>query len=231
MHNFSMNLQVLLLLLYSARDSFSTCEISWEFRVQPAWMDRIMEQDSAAPYTAKPWTRSQRRLWWRKPGFWRDEQHTHNGSYTVILRDDQWFAYQLPSRWVQTNMPAHMLNLSPEVRVMTGGVTPDLDDLIAQIPVIDPAFLLAIHDFQLVGEAEHAGRQAIRVRSAYRRNAYLTLDGLFWSRASSYELLVDRERGTLLRYAALEGDIEVAVASVTNVAYDVAIAEEIFSIP
>jgi hypothetical protein len=76
----------------------------------------------------------------------------------------------------------------------------------------------------------HAGRRAVRVlatRSAAESRAESRL--ALWEYVDQYEILVDAERGVLLRYAGIVDGEEAGVFSVRAVHFDEPIADEVFS--
>ena len=85
--------------------------------------------------------------------------------------------------------------------------------------LIDPAPLLPGLELDLVGETHQARRLAHRVRGRPNRVFWHDLFGLAPG-ADEYMLLVDAERGILLRAAALLDGEEFAVSEVGEVAFD-----------
>jgi outer membrane lipoprotein-sorting protein len=93
--------------------------------------------------------------------------------------------------------------------------------------LVDPAPLLPGLELELLGQAEHADRPALRVRAVPRRVTWHDLFGLAPG-ADEYELLVDAGRGTLLRAeACLEGS-GFATSEVQEIAFDEELAPDLF---
>jgi hypothetical protein len=95
-------------------------------------------------------------------------------------------------------------------------------------PLLDPAELLSWRDLELAGRTEHAGREAIRVVSqASPRAAFLDEAGGHYGHWPQ-ELLVDAERGVLLRIVSLLGEQPFAISEFTSIAFDEDIPEDVF---
>jgi hypothetical protein len=96
--------------------------------------------------------------------------------------------------------------------------------------LLEPSHVLAALRLELAGETEAVGRSALRVvareRDA-RRETGMLLFQLGYG-ADAYELLVDRERGVLLRTAALLDREPFAVTEVGDLAFDETFPPETF---
>jgi hypothetical protein len=87
--------------------------------------------------------------------------------------------------------------------------------------LIEPASLLPHFDFDVIGEGEQAGRPGVRVRA--RKRAARDRDGFMPGLPIGYDeldLLVDRERGTLLQLAALLDGEPGVDRRIEEIAYD-----------
>jgi outer membrane lipoprotein-sorting protein len=172
------------------------------------------------------------KVWWQKPTCWRSERHHDNELLTEILCEGGWWTYSSSLNKLITNIEPQ--EKSPGIRVRNkrlseGEAVPSLEDNIKDVPIVDPTFLLAIHDLHPEENVIHAGREAVRVRSFSRKGRDYSLEPFFWSGADEYELLVDRERGILLRYSASYGGQEYANAAVEEMIFDEPISHEVFS--
>jgi hypothetical protein len=148
----------------------------------------------------------------------------------TILCNGQWWSFSSAGKLLFTNVPPDQRGSHPDISVRQGSNPPDLEDLIDGVPLIDPSFLLTSHELQLVADnIIHAEREAVRVRATYRKGKNRIHEAFFWSTADEYDLLVDKDRGILLRYAAKLDDQEFAVASVEKVIFDELISEDVFS--
>ncbi len=85
--------------------------------------------------------------------------------------------------------------------------------------LIDPAPLLPGLEFEVLGETQQARRRAHRVRGLPNRVFWHDPFGLAPG-ADEYMLLIDAERGILLRAAALLDGDEFAVSEIDEVAFD-----------
>lgn len=245
-----MELRNLLTLLYTARDNFTSIEVAWTYWYNPEKMNAVMQRWASeqppgsvtsleiasgdeTQATPQTWQFS-RNLWWRKPDCWREDDKSdtpgHVSRSTTILCGGRWFSFIWPLNWLHTNVSPSEQEFPSSWRVIRDEKTPDIEDRIEGIPIVDPALLLGMHQLHIVEETTHAGRDAVRVRAVYRRGANLSLDGMFWSRADKYHLLVDKERGVLLRYAAVFEGEEFAVALVDRIVFDEPIPDAIFSL-
>jgi outer membrane lipoprotein-sorting protein len=138
------------------------------------------------------------RLWWERPNRMRRESES-----TVTVTDGASGTHYVPGFGSVVHELEHGQAAEP----------PD--------PLFDPVALLASADLELLGRTVAAGREAIRVRALPRSGDEDWAD--FWGMtggADEYELLVDAERGVLLRTEArLEGE-PVGVTELLEVAFD-----------
>lgn len=94
--------------------------------------------------------------------------------------------------------------------------------------LLDPAPLVPELTLEVLGEIRHAGRHAHHVRGVPRqRVSWHDLYGLAPG-ADEYMLLIDAERGTVLRASALLDDKEFAFSNVEEVAFDEELSSERF---
>jgi hypothetical protein len=94
------------------------------------------------------------------------------------------------------------------------------------IPLLDPSPLASGWELTLLDDCAHAGRNTLRVRARWMGAEPRPL---LWEGVNEYEILVDRERGVLLRYAGIVDGEEAGVFSVCSVRFDEAIPDEVFS--
>jgi len=237
-----MKLGELLELLYSAYDRFQTIQIDWQYQYDEASLNRVQERWAAqfppgsvgilrsslgADSERHGEVRVYRKLWWRKPACWRSEEQIEGrGNSITVLCDGVWWAAG-STGVLYTNAPPK----APGVPVIQSEYPPPLEDLIRAVPLLDPAFLLATHQLELVAEAVYANRPALQVRATYKKGKHRIHEAFFWASADEYDLLVDKEYGVLLRYAALLDGREFAVASVDQIRIDQPIPNEVFAFP
>jgi outer membrane lipoprotein-sorting protein len=94
--------------------------------------------------------------------------------------------------------------------------------------LLDPAPLVPGLDLEVLGEVQHAGRHAHHVRGVPRqRVSWHDLYGLAPG-ADEYMLLIDAERGILLRAGAVLNGKEFAFSNVEEVAFDEDLPSERF---
>jgi hypothetical protein len=104
-----------------------------------------------------------------------------------------------------------------------------VERLVDEQPFLDPSFLLSTHILHVEGSTTHAGREAIRVKAIPRKSKETLAPEPFWVEADEYELLVDKERGILLRYSAKLDGHEYAADAAESVVFDELIPESVFS--
>jgi hypothetical protein len=114
------------------------------------------------------------------------------------------------------------------IRQVREARAPKLEDQLDGVQLLDPSFLLTSHDLQPIANVSHAEREAVQVRAIYQKGKNRLHEAFFWATADTLDLLVDREYGILLRYAALFNGREYAVSSVEQVTFDEPIPESVF---
>lgn len=153
------------------------------------------------------------RVWFEWPDRVREEREVVTGSAetTVGVRDgERWWHYS-PSQGALSN--------EADLRVGSG-----IGQTVEQL--LDPAHLISSFDFELIGPTEHAGRQALRAIATPRPE----LPPWFSAPEPTHprDLVVDRERGPLLRDAALVDGEEYWLAEVLEIAFDESFPRETF---
>jgi outer membrane lipoprotein-sorting protein len=94
--------------------------------------------------------------------------------------------------------------------------------------ILDPAELVASRDLEIVGHSVHAGRRAVRVLSRPSvRDPFLSDPGGIGG-AWDHELLVDAERGILLRIVSLLDGEPFMIAEFLEIAFDEELPDELF---
>jgi hypothetical protein len=96
--------------------------------------------------------------------------------------------------------------------------------------IYDPSNALLMVSLEPLGRATHAGREAIRVKAWPKDDIDPNhpLSELLWAWADEYELLVDAERGSMLRVAAWIDGRQLMIREVTQVVFDETIPDDIF---
>jgi hypothetical protein len=242
-----MQLAELLHLLYTAHQRYGSIQVSWRYWYQVEALNEMRERyspGSVKPLTAKKGAASKIQspaemtyhwqIWWRKPACWReDAQSSGEGKNIRIICDDRWLFYSAAGQRLSTNTlpegPLHRQRVQRGRRPRGAAqIRPSLEEAVNAVPLLDPSFLLASHDLESVADIRFVEREALRVRAVFRKGREVARDPFFWGGADDYELLVDKERGILLRYAARLGEREVAVAAVEQVIFDAAIPDDVF---
>lgn len=149
-----------------------------------------------------------RRVWARKPYRWRLEFESADGT-NLFVGDLAWPEPRDAPRKRQTT-PRDALALEA------------LDATVAY--TFDPWSVVSDLEMRVLGRVEHAGREAVRVVAVAQERQSSRLESF----ADDHELLVDAERGVLLRTASrLDGE-EFKVTEVVAVAFDEDLPEEVF---
>ena len=243
-----MELGDLLELLYTAHNRFFSIQVTWQYGYRVDIMNEALEKwaaqyppgsVSALKSKSAQGTQNENemkirwRVWWQKPSCWRDEDQIEGqGTTTRIFCEGRWWSFNSASRKLYTNVVPQ--EKSPHLRIHdskspTGARFTHLEDVINEVPLLDPSFLLASHDLQPMESTVYAEQDAVRVRAVFRKGKDVARDPFFWGAADEYELLVAKEQGILLRYAAKLRGQEFAIASVDHVVFDEPIPESVFS--
>ena len=159
--------------------------------------------------------RSTTRFWHEPPGRMREEVEVGEPAvleHAVVRDGEDWWTY------------------SPGWGVVTSTAGDDVDGETVNVgggeqsrALLDPSALLPLFDFEVLGEAEAAGRAALRVRA--RPRSGLGGESSFFRAhlppgANAHELLVDRERGVVLRAGSFLDGEEFAASEIVGLAFD-----------
>jgi len=245
-----MYLPDLLHLLYTAHRNFTTVQVAWRYRYQVEALAEMQERWAAqrGPKSVRPLEAKagsgvqnpsemtvQRQVWWRRPDCWRDETElSGQGRNIRVICPDRWSFYSAADRKLFTNAlpdgPQHQQRiLRGRQPPGAGQIRPGVEEAVNEVPLLDPAFLLASHELEPGADVQYAGREALQVRAIARKGKETARDPFFWGGADDYELLVDKERGVLLRYAAKLRGQDMAVAAVERVVFDAPIPDDVFT--
>lgn len=219
-------------LLHGARDSFETVRAGvrdWRHveRSDRAWRrfaGTPPEQefvDALRSEVLREAEESTGRLWFEKPARVRYEHDGRDGT-SVSVRDGQ-----------------HVWRYSSAFGALASARPPEEDLGVAGLVLehlFDPAPLIGDLDFEFLGRTSVAGRSALRLRARPRFRGFWDDGGRdVWRRfllppgADEYELLVDAERGVILRSAARLDDEDFRVTELTEVAFDEELPPETFT--
>jgi hypothetical protein len=153
-----------------------------------------------------PETSEWRTRLWLAPPRWRSEHLDADGSGHVSACDGE---------------RLRMLFQQTAIERAASGSPPPL--------IADPPALLGGYDFSLDGETEWAGRRALRVMARERHPGDSHWPVLALG-SDAHELLVDAERGVLLRLASLLDGEPFRVQAVLELAFDEDLPEELFAL-
>ncbi len=206
-------------LMRTSRERWGTVRATLRY-----WEDTVMAREAmrvlipqAPPAGQEGEPRSEvavRRVWTRKPYRWRLEFEGSEGA-NVFVGD---LAWSDPTSSPPNASRRPRAEPSPDALALEA-----MDATVAR--TFDPRILLEdLFITRVLGRTEHAGREAMRI---------LALDecgpnSLLGYGADDYELLVDAERGVLLRSAARTGGEEFQVTEILDIAFDEDLPEEIF---
>ena len=91
--------------------------------------------------------------------------------------------------------------------------------------LLDPSALLGAYRFDVTGETAVLDRAAVEVAATRRAGVHAYDFGLL---AEELALLVDNERGVLLRVAVIVEGEEISVTEIREIAFDEHISPELF---
>jgi hypothetical protein len=217
-------------LMWNARERWTTVKATVRERVDATRaeeaFDRFEAQESPGSVARfgpeidlPPYLTKEVRVWARKPYRWRVETDQWNGDSYAEVGDRAW----------RSDLTYH--GYGPE-ETEPPNLLP-LDDLVAW--VFDPRIALTELDVVgMAGSTEHARREAVMLVAMPGEDARRSHTGplipsvLGWGWiAHDFELLVDAERGVLLRSSALLGGLEFARFEVVEVAFDEDLPEDV----
>lgn len=181
------------------------------------WEDTVLIREARRRYYGAPlptngeprFMEAVHRIWARKPYRWRLEFDGPEGT-NVFVGDLGWSEPPDAPRTERRGPPLDALMLEA------------IDATVAY--TFDPWPVITELVLRVRERTEHAGREAVRILAVPEAGPTVLLG----SDADDYELLVDVERGVLLRSAArVEGE-EFRVTEVLDIAFDEKLSEDIF---
>lgn len=236
------NLNDLIYLIYTAADRYQSIHIKWTRIIYKWGLQEVYERKAASLHPGSFVYSSLENfpeeqvnhyeVWWHKNKQIRFDQHSYR-SYRRYVIDEH-------RRWTFvrnfSNKPIQLVTNDPTVqhdqfKIIVGNPQ-SLPEVFMEINPLEPAFMLAVYRMQAIEEIEYINRPAIRVEATYERNREIFwLEDHIWTRADKYNLIVDAERGIVLRYVAIIDDKEAVIEDVEYVAYDEPLGDELFQIP
>ncbi len=213
-------------LLYVARYRFSTMRLTMR-----QWLQEQPTGWRPWPSGGRSATETTSQLWIDNPSRFR--KVTSGGARVLIehlVIGDSWWDYY-GSGLVTTN--------TPRARVPGGAKTPirerrgapmyeNAERAIISQTLLEPSWLMAGLWMKTAARTSHAGRDAIRVEAEPVEGR--SDDWWWWKGADEYVLIVDAERGTLLRIEVRRNGKEFAGVEALDIEFDSPIAEDVFDI-
>ena len=221
-------------LLYNARNSFSTVSASARDWFPPQEKRDTTRPDQPDETGATPTIEtieSECRLWVENPSRFREEVTGWGGAgnFAVHVFDGDTWWNRRPSGLVLTNAPREQIQGGGAVTVCNEALDPIHEDaeyaIISQI-ALEPSWLISGLWMRPENGTRHAGREAIRILAKPTHIADIVWD--WWEGADEYELIVDAERGILLRIEARRHGEGFAGFEVTQIDFDLPIPSETF---
>lgn len=223
----------LVVLLYNAYESFSSIEALFRYTLNSDLMGLAWERSGGAFHRRQTDPKVNKvkhyewHVWHRKPNCWRFENKEQNKPLRInVINGEAWWL-STPNGELWTNVPPNKGRYSIEKNALPSPHYTQVEYAIQEMPFLYPSFLLAMNLIIPMNSTNHAGREAIRIRAIPRKNRGTALDD-FWSIADEYDLLVDKEKGILLRYSAKLDGQEFAIASADFVLFDQQIPDSVF---
>lgn len=235
-------------LLAHAGESFQTISLVWLAEYDPLLLQRAWERSvpdlperlrsgASSPLRVKGEAQGVRegervvhdwRAWWRRPSCWRDDFVRPDGCRVVSVACGEsalLYVSRLSTLYTRGNpRKTPLRSLLP--RRQPDFPPPTVADRLAHTPPLLPWFGGEGWKLTELGECTFAGRSGVRVRAI--RLDPDALEG-FWEYVDHYEVIVDQERGVLLRSAALVDGEEAGTFSIQSVRFDEPIPDDVFS--
>lgn len=215
-------------LMYTAQHNFSTVQA----------LVRKWDQFGPNDETGRTMPREFRqRFWAANPARFRKEQLNHEGRSLdgSVYKGDVWWRYSLNRQSARTNAPPSDIPDSAHVTLdarpaKPGAAVYDIMDgeygIIAEHS-LNPSFLISALWLEPAEYTTFIGREAIRVQGKPTgENSDLWW---WWEGADEYELLIDAEKGTLLRLGVSRNGEEFAGHEVTEIEFDAPISDDMFT--
>ncbi|HEX8361149.1 MAG TPA: hypothetical protein VF613_13635 [Longimicrobium sp.] len=170
------------------------------------------------------------RVWWRRPSCWREDLAGPDGGTVVsIACGDAALSYvsRLSTLYTKGRPGRAPLRSILQRRPQIDFPPPTVADRLAHVPPLLPWFNHHGWELTETGECVFAGRGGVRLRAI--RIDPAAPEG-FWEYVDHYEVVVDLERGVVLRCAAMVEGIEAGTFSIRSVRFDEPIPDDVFSV-
>ncbi len=210
-------------LLYCAKRSFSTVRLSTR-----SWYSKL---DSEQPTRRDKETH----LWVENSTRFRKEIYGPKGRQVHVVDGNVWWRLRTTND-VLTNAPPEDIRGFASVSFHDHPSTPIYEDaehaMVSQLH-LDPSWLISRMWLTPIERTMWLGRKVVKVRGEPVRPDGRWADNaekLLWRDGDEYELLIDTERGTLLRMTCrLDGE-ETSVDEVTSIEFDCDLRDTLFTL-
>lgn len=227
-------------LLSRSRDSFSTIALSCTYEKDDTLSARAIERaarseeaksvKSTGPaveptglHAVLEW-----KVWWRKPDCWRDDiKYGSGGNDSTIIRLGESSNYSSSAKTLHTTR--NPKGLGQLLRHRLAGRSPNigtLEDRVRNMPLLSGSFSAAGWELRPIDNQRFCGRDGVLVRATWPSADPSPTP---WDWIREYRLIVDRQRGVLLRCECLADDQKAIVVSVRSIQFDAPIPDSVFS--
>ncbi|VAW33355.1 hypothetical protein MNBD_CHLOROFLEXI01-933, partial [hydrothermal vent metagenome] len=222
----------LLELLYSARNKFDSVQMQWVYAYDINVLHEIFDNQNDKSRTLLKAVDSKRlilpsdhsnfsfvhqKLLIQKQQFMRYERKVDKSEPTtqIVVDKREWNITSSNRRKgrIQYCEKDNSVNVMDEVLEIQAG------------ELLDPSFLLSSHDISVIGEEQFLNREVIRVRVFPRKGKDQGRESYFWHSTNEIEILVDKQRGTMLKYVLKLNASDFAYCTVTKIIFDANIPE------
>ena len=210
-------------LLYCAKRSFSTVRLSTR-----RWYSRMDSEQATR-------REDETHLWVDNSTRFRQEIYGSRGRQVHVLDGNVWWRLRTTND-VLTNAPPEDVRGFASVSFKDRPTTPVYEDaenaMVAQLH-LDPSWLISRMWLTPIERTVWLGRKVVKVRGEPVRSDGLWADNaekLLWRDGDEYELLIDTERGTLLRMTCRLNGEETSVDEVTSIDFDCDLSGGLFTL-
>ena len=230
-----MDLGRLLELLYSARNKFDSVQMQWVYAYDVNVLKELFDNQNDESKTLLKAVDSKRltlpsdhsnfsfvyqKLLIQKQQFLRYERQVDKKAPTIriVVGKREWDITSSNSRQEQIKYfeKDKSVNVMDEVLEIQAG------------ELLDPSFLLSSHDISVIGDEQFLNREVIRVQVFPRKGIDQGRESYFWRSTNEIELLIDKQRGTMLNYELKLNTSKFAYCAVSKIVFDVIIPETDF---
>jgi outer membrane lipoprotein-sorting protein len=175
------------------------------------------------------------RIWYRKPNCWRLEIVSSTNGTDVQIVCNQESSYYLS--WLRTLTTTRRPAVSADefTSAFTDVLVPDsifvpdrrtAEELVRDTVLLSPPFGDDGWDIQAMGQTMHHGKDALLMKAKWIGEGQAPTK---WKSVDDYRLIVDSERGVLLRCEGIVDDQPAVVVDASAIEFDLPIPDSIFS--